>query len=128
MRNIEEHESLPTYHEVVNAPRQSKIWPPFEQDGRRSKGEVVVANAAVVVAFAVMVGMVLGIYAGALWATESVRDAFIEVMPGSVNYADLISLALKGFETTLGAWTLKMLWNCVPYVIGNLRQGADQLF
>ncbi|VWC78189.1 hypothetical protein BLA39750_01001 [Burkholderia lata] len=128
MRNIEERVSLPTYDEVVNAPRQRKIWPPFEQDGRRSNVEVVVANSAVVVAFAVMVGMILGIYAGALWATGSARDAFIEVMPGSVNYADLISLALKCFETVLGAWTLKMLWNCVPYVISKLRQSGDQVF
>ncbi|MCA7888845.1 hypothetical protein QZM25_28350 [Burkholderia contaminans] len=128
MGNIEERESLPTYHEVVTAPRQSRIWPPFEQAGRRTRFEVGVANAAVVVAFAVMVGMILGIYAVALWATDGARDAFIEVMPGSVNYADLISLALTCFETMLSAWTLKMLWNCVPYVIGKLRQSADQIF
>jgi hypothetical protein len=128
MNKIEKHNDYPTYNEVINTPRQAKPWQPFQADGERSRAEVAAANVGVLVAFALLVGVTIGCYAGALWLTNVGRDALIEMMPGCANFANLIGMALKVLATISVAWFMKICWDCVPYVVSKLRESADQVF
>ncbi|MGF6604466.1 hypothetical protein P3T23_009221 [Paraburkholderia sp. GAS448] len=127
MSEIEKRNNYPTYNEVINTPRQAKLWQPFQPDGEHSKAEVAVANAGVLVAFVLLVAMTIGVYAGTLWLTNLGRDTLIEMMPGCASLADLIGMALKVLATISVAWFMKMCWNCLPYVVSKLRENADQV-
>ncbi|KAH0438493.1 hypothetical protein A8H39_01030 [Paraburkholderia fungorum] len=128
MSKNEKRNDYPTYKEVINTPRQANLWQPFQADGERSKAELIVANAGVLLAFVLLVAMTMGVYAGALWLTNVGRDVLIEMMPGCASFADLIGMALKVLATISVAWFLKMCWDCVPYVVSKLRENADQVF
>lgn len=86
------------------------------------------ANAGVLVAFALLAGMMIALYSGAIWLTNVGRDALIEAMPGCVSFADLLGMGLKILATISAAWFLQMCWTCVPYVMTKLREGAGQMF
>jgi hypothetical protein len=128
MSKIDKRNDYPTYNEVINTPRQAKLWQPFNVDGEHSKAEVAVANAAVLLAFALLVVMTIGVYASALWLTNLGRDTLIEMMPGCVRSADLIGMGLKVLATVFVAWFMKLYWDCAPYVVSKLRESADQVF
>jgi len=128
MSKIEKPNDYPSYNEVIDTPRQAKLWQPFQVDDGRSKAEVTAANAGVLVAFVLLIAMTIGVYAGALWLTNLARDTLTDMLPGSANFADVIGMALKTLETISVAWFVKVCWNCVPYVVSKLREGADQVF
>jgi len=128
MSKIEKTSDSPSYNEVVDTPRQAKLWQPFQVDGDRSKAEVTAANTGVLVAFMLLIAMTIGVYAGALWLTNLARDTLSDMLPGSATFADLIGMALKTLETFSVAWFMKVCWNCVPYVVSKLRENADQVF
>jgi hypothetical protein len=125
---MKKRNDYPTANEVINTPRQPRMWRPYQIDGKHSRAEVAAANAGVPVAFVLLVAMTLGTYAGALWLTNVCRDALIEMLPGCASFADLIGMALKVLETTSVAWFMKICWDCVPYVLNKLHEDADQLF
>jgi hypothetical protein len=127
MSQMEKRKDLPTYNEIVHTPRPAKLWQPFKADNDDSKAKVAVANASVLVAFALLVAMTIGVYAGALWLTNLARDTLIEMMPGCAIFAGLIGMALKVLETVSVAWFMKICWDCVPYVVSKLRESADQV-
>jgi len=118
----------PTYNEIINTPRRTKLWPPFRADGEHTSTEVAVANAGVLVACVLLVAMTVGVYAGALWLTNLGRDTLIELMPGCASFANLIGMALKVLATISVAWFMKICWDCVRYVMSQLSENADEMF
>ncbi|VVE18818.1 MULTISPECIES: hypothetical protein [Pandoraea] len=128
MSKFKKSDDYPTFNEVINTPRQTKLWQPFRSDDKHSKAEVAVANAGVLVAFALLVAMTIGVYAIAIWLTNLGCDTLIEMMPGCASFADLIGLALKVLATISFAWFMKICCDCVPYVVSKLRESADQVF
>ena len=125
---MEKRDDYPTYDEVINTPRQAKLWPPFRADGEHSKAEIAIANAGVLAAFMLLVAMTVGVYTGALWVTNLGRDTLIESTPGCASFANLIGMALKILETISIAWFMKICCDCIPYVVSKLRENADQVF
>ncbi|KAF7963335.1 hypothetical protein AWV80_10400 [Cupriavidus sp. UYMU48A] len=94
----------------------------------RSNAEAWAANAGVLVGLLLLFALTIALYASALWLTNLARDTFIDMLPGSATFADLIGTAMKTLETVSLAWFMKACWTCVPYVVNKLREGADQLF
>jgi hypothetical protein len=128
MKKVKNPSDYPSYDDVINVPRQPKLWQPFQADGERSNAVVWASNAGVLVALLLLVVLTIGLYAGALWLTNLACDTLIDMLPGSATFADLIGIALKTLETVSVAWFMKVCWSCVPYVVSRLRESADQVF
>lgn len=128
MSNDNTSPDYPTYDDVINTPRPTKMWQPFLPNGRRSKAALVVANGTAWLGLLLIGAFNLGIYIAALSLINLGRDAMIGKLPGCATIAITTGLALKLLATVASAWLLKMSWDSMPYLISKLREECDEAF
>ncbi|WP_321816724.1 MULTISPECIES: hypothetical protein [unclassified Paraburkholderia] len=118
----------PTYKEITETPKPTKMWLPFLDNGRRSTAELIVANAAAWFGLLLIAAMCVMIYCLALFCLNGARDYISELLPGCANAAAVVSIALKVLVTVAVAFLMKFLWDCTPYFLSKLREEEDDIF